>query len=301
MPNSRLHVKLQPTSSIADEMSNSRRITATPKQELRLPSIAFSIPSVLYDRTNVRSQPQESPRSSSPLNGQTRMSPRNTKSSPDYLGNNRSSLSLSPERFDKTWNVHMSDKTVNQSMQRSSPVTKETGLYDPKLNDMYALLSQRERSVVLPPLESPKATNFKVLDQDKLREKMYVLEDLDTQPIVSKFERDEVFIPSVYSKHFACRECRTAYVTTMFTKQYVRRNKRNPKCSKPSDAEKERRHFCDVLGKRFCASCIERENRKFSKSLQRSLPQKLTDFTHESHSSRKPKKVMNIDLRFASQ
>lgn len=309
-------------------MSQNRRTFIPPRQPIRLPNIATGIQPDSDVRESVQSQPQKSPRRFG-FQWQTSTS-RYAKTSPDPNGNHERLFpteSLSSTRRHRTWGVG----DDGGGRHRTSPEARETGLYNPTISDMFVLLSQREDSVALPPSESPRSGVLLAVDQDKVREKQYVLDDINRQPFVSRFERDELYIPSVYSKYFACRECRTAYVSKMFTKQYVRRNNRDPKCFKPSDAEKERRHFCDVLGKRFCASCMERENRKFSRSLQhlplghtqgqsRALPQtipkaspkgisptlpntqplELTDYTHQSHSSKKPKKVIGIDLRFAT-
>lgn len=309
-------------------MSQNRRTFIPPRQPIRLPNIATGIQPVSDVRESVQSQPQKSPRRIE-FQWQTSTS-RNAKTCPDPSGNHERLFpaeSLSSTRRHKTWGVG----DAGRGSHRASPEVRETGLYNPTISDMFVLLSHREDSVALPPSESPRVGDLLTVDQDKVREKQYVLDDIYRQPVVSRFERDELYIPSVYSKYFACRECRTAYVSKMFTKQYVRRNNRDPKCFKPSNAEKERRHFCDVLGKRFCASCMERENRKFSRSLQQlplghpqgesralsqtipktpprrisptlpnTQPLELTDYTHQSHSSKKPKKVIGIDLRFAS-
>nr|XP_022344259.1 uncharacterized protein LOC111137199 [Crassostrea virginica] len=341
-------------------MSQNRRTFVSPRHKLHLPNISFRITptGVANSRRKTPSPTGKSPRDSG-SNSQTstrrnpkvfQESPRNIESFPPH--------SPSPHlRQIKTWSMNADRRqTPAGNSPRGSPDNREVGLYNPRLNDMFVLLSQREDSIALPPQDGPRGGQLQTVDQDKVREKQYVWEDQYKQPIVSRFERDELYIPSVYSKYFACRECRTAYVAKMFTKQYIRRNHRYPKCFKPSNDEKERRHFCDVLGKRFCACCMERENRKFSRSLEQ-LPKKptdysnrgtpqipplkpplklplklpeytnlgtlqqplqrlgdvtqnsepvlppelsLTDLTHQSHAGQKPRKVIGIDLRFAT-
>ncbi|CAG2239193.1 unnamed protein product [Mytilus edulis] len=132
-----------------------------------------------------------------------------------------------------------------------------------------------QNSIILPPIATSRRMKGNVFDEDKLQEKRYVMMDAFGEGKMSRFARDQCYLPSVYSQFLNCKTCKKSYMNDKYIEEYKKRNYKTPTCSNRLMNSKV--HFCDVLGKRCCATCIESENREFSRRIENRLQSALTD------------------------
>lgn len=142
------------------------------------------------------------------------------------------------------------------------------GLYSKQVDRLYNLLT-RQNSIILPPIQTSRRMKHNVYDEDKLKEKRYIMSDVFTEGKMARYARDQCYVPSVYTKFLSCRTCKKSFMDNKYMEDYKLRNNKNPHCSNSSRTDKS--HFCDVLGKRCCAQCIESENRLFSRGIEERL------------------------------
>ncbi|XP_063401795.1 uncharacterized protein LOC134686022 [Mytilus trossulus] len=148
------------------------------------------------------------------------------------------------------------------------------GLYSKHVDSLYRLIT-RQNSSILPPIATSRRMKGNVFDEDKLQEKRYVMMDAFREGKMSRFARDQCYLPSVYNQFLNCKTCKKSYVNDKYIEEYKKRNYKTPTCSNRLMNSKV--HFCDVLGKRCCATCIESENREFSRRIENRLQGALTD------------------------
>lgn len=147
------------------------------------------------------------------------------------------------------------------------------GLYRPKFHRWYSRLVH-ENTVVLPPIETSRRANDNVHDPSNLNEKKYIAEQHHRIGPRERFTRDELYIPDVYSQCLTCRECRKQYANDVFVQSRALRADCIPICNFAGDSRKRtmrNRQHCDVLGERYCKSCMELRNKDFSLQLEDKL------------------------------
>ncbi|OWF47572.1 uncharacterized protein LOC110454188 [Mizuhopecten yessoensis] len=194
------------------------------------------------------------------------------------------SSKLSPRQLsDKTqlWSNGKSGKSRFQKGTHKYGNISETGIYNESVDKFYKLVT-RENSIMLPPLQTSSRVKFNISNYIDMAEKKYVMRDFQTEGKMSKFARDEVYIPSLNKEMFTCYECRRRYVSDMYTEAFATRNSKKPKCVAMATRNNKknssirgrgtRAQFCDVLGKRFCSECGESENRKMRQAILNTYP-----------------------------
>lgn len=147
------------------------------------------------------------------------------------------------------------------------------GLYRPKFHRWYSRLVH-ENTVVLPPIETSRRSTENMHDPSNLKEKNYIAEQHHRIDPRERFTRDELFIPDVYSQCLTCRECRRQYANDVFVQSRALRADCIPICSFAGDSRKRttcNRQHCDVLGERYCKSCMELRNKNFSLQIEGKL------------------------------
>ena len=150
---------------------------------------------------------------------------------------------------------------------------KISGLYEQNFQRWYGRLVH-ENTVILPPIETSVRAKENVFDSTNLTEKKYVMKDKIRTGNLEKFASDEMYLPDVYGQFFTCKECRSNYVKDMFGQRSFKRHKTVPITSREntrfykSVAEKQ---HCDVLGERYCRSCIEKRNKVFFREIEDQL------------------------------
>ncbi|XP_045198856.2 uncharacterized protein LOC123553177 [Mercenaria mercenaria] len=160
--------------------------------------------------------------------------------------------------------------------QKKSPHSSSEeviGLYRPKFHRWYSRLVH-ENTVVLPPIETSERVKDDVPDSSKLSEKKYIVEQHKRTGPRERFTRDELYIPNVYSQCFTCRECQKQYANDVFNQTWQLRNASTPTCNTSNSSAKRavlKRQHCDVLGERYCKSCIEKRNKNFSLQIEDKL------------------------------
>lgn len=183
-----------------------------------------------------------------------------------------------PRRFGRTTHLCYSERLPRPKPERDwSPMSSKEeplksakgygrdGLYSKHVDNLYQVLT-RQNSIMLPSVKTSKRMKRNKYDDDKLREKQYIMKDFFTEGKMSKFARDQCYVPSVYSQYLKCKTCKKSYMNDKYIEEYKKRNQRAPVCSNPPITKKS--HFCDVLGKRYCGTCIESENRQFSRQIE---------------------------------
>ncbi|KAH3706058.1 hypothetical protein DPMN_065437 [Dreissena polymorpha] len=96
-------------------------------------------------------------------------------------------------------------------------------------------------------------------------------------------------IPDVFTQCFTCRECQKQYTSEVYSQSLPDRNSKSSACLSTStltsylESNKTvptsmsgkrrtlRRQHCDVLGERYCQSCMELRNKGFSRQIEGSL------------------------------
>lgn len=147
------------------------------------------------------------------------------------------------------------------------------GLYRPKFQRWYSRL-EHENTVILPPIETSERVKYNVNDPCNLKEKKYIEEQSKQTGPRERFTRDELYLPGVYSQCFTCRECRKDYANDVFIQTWEFRNENTPLCHSNMDSARRatsKRQHCDVLGERYCKSCIEKRNKNFSLNIEDKL------------------------------
>lgn len=164
----------------------------------------------------------------------------------------------------------------------------DTGIYSKSVGDLYAVLT-RENSIMPPPSQTSERLTHRQADMRNLAEKRYIMNDFYKQGKIARFERDEAFIPTVYDEYFRCKRCRKEYVSKLYTEWFSKRNYASPICIKcQNDENVKNMQFCDVLGKRYCANCVENSNRQFSTNIERKY---LFKYLRNSQSSSSPDSI----------
>ena len=153
---------------------------------------------------------------------------------------------------------------------------EDIGLYKPQFDRWYSRIVH-ENTVILPPLKTSTRLQEKTLDPTDVKEKRYVFKAFANTGPRERFVRNELYLPDVYSECFTCRECQNQYSSDVYIQTLKRRNSKSPNCVSTSTSPQRQRSFsdkrqrCDVLGERYCQSCIERRNRLFSLQVEDSL------------------------------
>ncbi|KAL4232470.1 hypothetical protein ACF0H5_007163 [Mactra antiquata] len=145
------------------------------------------------------------------------------------------------------------------------------GLYRRDFQKWYNKLIH-ENTIVLPPIDTSKRVKETIYDSRNLREKKYIAEVHKQTGPRERFTRDELYVPDVYQQCFTCNECHRQYANDMFARTWSVRNSFKPTCN--STVKKRTnlmRQTCDVLGERYCKSCIESRNRNFSLKIENKL------------------------------
>ncbi|XP_063404192.1 uncharacterized protein LOC134687663 [Mytilus trossulus] len=157
-------------------------------------------------------------------------------------------------KLDRDWTpLSVIEKLDNQNDRE--------GLYSKYVDSLYRVIT-RQNSIILPPVAASRRVKGNVYDEDKLQEKRYVMMDAFRDDKMSGFARDHCYLPSVYSQFLNCKTCKKSYMKISILRSI--RNIREV-------------HFCDVLGKRCCATCIESEKREFSRRIENRMHSALTD------------------------
>ncbi|KAH3736331.1 hypothetical protein DPMN_042894 [Dreissena polymorpha] len=146
-----------------------------------------------------------------------------------------------------------------------------------------------ENTVILPPIETSERVKSNVYDPSNLHEKIYVFRRYKGTGQRESFVRDEMHIPDIYPQCFACLECQKQYTSEVYSQSLTKRNSKSPEClstsiltsylesnktvltSKSGKRRTLRRQHCDVLGERYCQSCMELRNKGFSRQIEDSL------------------------------
>ena len=207
---------------------------------------------------------------------------------------------------DTSMNISSSNNCKNIVLQplesvdaMNSKSAFSTGIYDPQVNSLYQNLT-KENPTMPPPLMTQPRNLFNVYDHNNITERKLVLEDFKKIGPISKFERDELYVPETFRKNMSCQICKKSYVAKMFTKQFLKRNNREPHCSRmrvDRPGSRWRGHFCDVLGKKYCSYCTERENRKVLYP-KLNMPKYFREISHASHIGKIKRRKIGIDLSF---
>ncbi|VDI10862.1 Hypothetical predicted protein [Mytilus galloprovincialis] len=101
--------------------------------------------------------------------------------------------------------------------------TDSEGLYSKHVDSLYRFIT-RQNSIILPPIATPRRMKGNVFDEDKLQEKRYVMMDAFGEGKMSRFARDQCYLPSVYSQFLNCKTCKKSYVNDKYIENYKKRN-----------------------------------------------------------------------------
>lgn len=183
---------------------------------------------------------------------------------------------------EKVWNADSASSFQDEGENRRH---FDTGIYNKSVGDLYSLLT-RENSIMPPPLQTSERLSHRKVDLRNLVEKRYIMNDFYKQGKIARFERDEAYIPTVYNEYFKCKQCKKEYISKMYTDWFSKRNDVSPICKKcQNDENMKNMQFCDVLGKRYCANCVEKSNRQFSTNIERTF---LLKYLSNSSASSSP-------------
>lgn len=149
-------------------------------------------------------------------------------------------------------------------------------LYRPTFSKWYNRLVH-ENTVVKSPIETSGRVQDNFFDSANLYEKKYILDQMKGTGSRERFARDEIHLPDVYPQCYTCRECQTQYTSDVYAQTWQKRNALSPLCtSKGRNTDNGKRllrkqQHCDVLGERYCLSCIENRNKNFSLNIESGL------------------------------
>ncbi|KAK3096646.1 hypothetical protein FSP39_002006 [Pinctada imbricata] len=148
-------------------------------------------------------------------------------------------------------NIDIKQEDFENSDRRRIP--SDRSLYDPEAESLIKRLT-RDNTLMFSPFVINRGNYKDLYDYGQIAEKRMVMEDFRKLGPISKFERDELYIPQTYRQKLSCQHCRKSYVAKMFTKSYLKRNNREPSCVGMRYEKQNGGHFCDVLGKNIVPS-----------------------------------------------
>ena len=165
------------------------------------------------------------------------------------------------------WKVPRLPKLGN-SRNHVNLLDKNT-MYGRKHETRYAAIL-REKSMHSPLDTSPRL-KCSPRDSQNVAEKAYVLWNHLITGKQSQFRQDRAIMPEVYKDALDSSSRKRKYVTKSYKDAAKLGSARTVRCRKHG-----RNHFCDVMGNKYCAVCIECKNRNFAAGLEKLFSHSMT-------------------------
>lgn len=176
------------------------------------------------------------------------------------------------------WKIPSMGNNFLPFKQKNDPDSAEevVGLYRPNFRKWYSRLTH-ENTLIETPTETSLRIRDLVHDPNNLHEKKYILEQMKETGQRERFVRDEIHLPDIYPQCYTCAECKRQYASDVYIQTWKKRNDVTTSCATSTrNGESGKRtlrkkQHCDVLGERYCRSCIERRNKNFSVQIENSI------------------------------
>lgn len=148
-------------------------------------------------------------------------------------------------------------------------------IYGKGQEHLYRLLSREQTH--LPTIEESPRFSEQVVDQQALREKSLAVKEYSPTGSFSHFRRNNAVIPTVYSDYFKSYAREKSYVNRKYAeyRNFDKKDSRNHG-NENTRQEAEMMYYkclscaplCEVVGSRYCAHCLELENRQFARKYE---------------------------------
>lgn len=197
-----------------------------------------------------------------------------------------------------TWSPETSSSNNSNSSSRNKEYAAHRWKKGNNELDKHTLYSNKQKKLLdilcdpmagtRQPLQTTSKQRDKPTDPDHRKEKELVLRNFFLTGKMRRFEDDKAVLPSVYKEVLACKTKRKSYLNTVYTTQFVReRTTRSPDCYKRRFVPQTQCEFCDVMGNKYCAFCIEQKNRHFALGYESSFLPPLPAFQTDSDRQRR--------------
>ena len=129
----------------------------------------------------------------------------------------------------------------------------------------------REESLVLPPIENTVRFAEIPPDPQDVKEKQLVMRDFFRTGKLRRFANDRAVVPSVYKDFFESPKRKKSYINKMYIQDHVRKDNLSMECIRTRFSQSDSCQYCDVMGNKYCAFCIEFKNRHFAWGFENSF------------------------------
>ena len=159
---------------------------------------------------------------------------------------------------------------------RSVHDMEKDNLFDAtKFKKLYLRMAQPKDIPMPGPLECSERFQDLQIEPQLIQEKMLVLGEYLQTSKFQRYRQDRAVIPAGFDDVFRSKTFTRHYVTAMYVDDHEKRLQRER--TRPSCIRRElsKCHYCDVIGNKYCKSCIESKNKWFGANVERrplSLP-----------------------------